>query len=121
MSKRTKWIVGGVAAVVLAGAGMAARGRGKGDGAGEVEAEPVERRTIVQSVEATGRVQPVTQVNISADVSAKITRLDVAEGEWVDKGRLLLELDRERYLAEVESAEANLRVSQAQARVAEEN
>src|SRR5690606_19224846 len=44
-----------------------------------------------------------------------------AEGEWVDKGRLLLELDRERYLAEVESAEANLRVSQAQARVAEEN
>ncbi len=121
MSKRAKWIVGGVAAVVLAGSGLALTGRGRDDSRVEVQVEPVATRRIVQTVEATGRVQPVTQVNISADVSAKITRLEVAEGEWVEKGQLLLELDRERYLAEVESAEANLRSSQAQARVVEEN
>ncbi|KAB2964878.1 MAG: efflux RND transporter periplasmic adaptor subunit [Thermoanaerobaculia bacterium] len=121
MSKRTKWIVGGLAAVVLAGSGLALTGRGRDEGQVEVQVEPVATRQIVQTVEATGRVQPVTQVNISADVSAKITRLEVQEGEWVEKGQLLLELDRERYLAEVESAEANLRSSQAQARVVEEN
>ena len=69
----------------------------------------------------TGRIQPKTQVNISADVSAKITRLDVEEGDWVEKGAFLVELDRERYLAALESAEANLRVAQADADVAREN
>jgi len=72
-------------------------------------------------VSATGRIQPKTQVNISADVSAKITRLPAAEGDWVEKGTLLVELERERYLAAVESAEANLRVAQANAVVTREN
>jgi HlyD family secretion protein len=61
------------------------------------------------------------QVNISADVSAKITRLEVEEGEWVEQGTLLVELDRERYLAAVESAEANLSAAQANANLAREN
>ena len=87
----------------------------------EVQTEPVERVKIVQTVTATGRIQPKTQVNISADVSAKITRMVVQEGDWVEKGALLLELDRERYLAAVESAEASLRVAQANAEVIREN
>ncbi len=62
----------------------------------------------MQTVNATGKIQPMIQVNISADVSAKITRLEVEEGQWVEQGTLLVELDRERYLASVESAEANL-------------
>ena len=79
-----------------------------------------QRAGIVHAFEEernTGRIQPVTQVNISADVSAKITRLAVKEGDWVEKGQFLLELDRERYVAEVESAEANLRSSEAEAAV----
>jgi HlyD family secretion protein len=72
-------------------------------------------------VTATGRIQPVTQVKVSADVSARITRLEVEEGDWVEKGELLLELDRERTRAEVERAEANLRSAEAQAAVVEEN
>ena len=86
-----------------------------------VEVEAVERRTIVQTVVATGKIEPVTQVNISADVSAKIIRLEVDVGDWVEKGQLLLELDRERYLAAVESAEANLAAAEAQANLAAEN
>jgi len=70
---------------------------------------------------ATGKVQPMIQVNISADVSAKITRLDVEEGQWVEQGTLLVELDSERYLAAVESAEANLSAAQANANLAREN
>jgi len=87
----------------------------------EVETEPIGRRQVVETVTATGKIQPMTQVNISADVSAKITHLAVKEGDWVEKGQLLLELDRERYVAAVESAEANLNAALANVNLAREN
>ncbi|HSM13535.1 MAG TPA: efflux RND transporter periplasmic adaptor subunit [Thermoanaerobaculia bacterium] len=121
MSKRAKIVLfAGVPLLLVAGGiGLTAR-NGKKDLV-EVETAAVEPREIVQTVTATGRIQPVTQINISADVSAKIVRLGVREGDWVDKGQFLLELDRERYLAEVESAEASLRSAQAQIAVVQEN
>jgi HlyD family secretion protein len=121
MSKKTRILLLVAAAVVVVAGSLAYRAKQKNGQGVEVETQPVERREIVQTVTATGRIQPVTKVNISADVSAKITRLEVKEGDWVEKGQLLLELDRERYLAEVESAEANLRASQAQGAVVKEN
>ena len=108
-----------LAVVVIAGFTLASRSRGV-EGI-EVETEGVARRQVVQTVTATGKVQPMIQVNISADVGAKITRLEVEEGEWVEQGTLLVELDRERYLAAVESAEANLSAAQANANLAREN
>ena len=87
----------------------------------EVEVEPVATMTVVETVDATGRIQPKTQVNISADVSAKITRLEVDEGDWVDKGALLLQLDRASYLAAVESAQAALSSQLSNVDVAAEN
>jgi HlyD family secretion protein len=86
-----------------------------------VETGTVATHRIVETVTATGRIQPATQVNISADVSAKIVNLAVEEGDWVERGTLLLELDRERYEAAVESAEAALSSVKAQARLAREN
>jgi len=100
---------------------VTALGRNRGDDGLEVEVAAVDRSTVVQTVTATGKIQPMVQVNISADVSAKITRLGVDEGDWVEKGTLLVELDRERYVAEVESQEANLSAAQAQANLAREN
>lgn len=87
----------------------------------EIETGKVELAKIVQKVNATGKIQPKTQVNISADVSAKITRLEVKEGDWVEKGQFLVELDRERYVASLESEEANVRSAQAQAKLVQEN
>ncbi|MCK5077195.1 MAG: biotin/lipoyl-binding protein, partial [Calditrichia bacterium] len=55
-----------------------------------VETAKVENQKIVETVTATGRIQPKTQVKISADVAAKITRLDIKEGEWVEKGQFLV-------------------------------
>ena len=81
----------------------------------------VEKQRIVETVTATGRIQPKTQVKISADVAAKITKLEVKEGEWVEKGQFLVQLDRERFLAAVESAEANTRAIKANAHLAKEN
>lgn len=121
MSKKKLTLTILIAAVVIAGAGIAWKVNGREPEGVAVETAPVGAMTVVQTVTATGRIQPVTQVNISADVSAKITRLEVKEGQWVDKGDLLLELDRERYVAAVESAEANLRSAEANARVIEES
>lgn len=87
----------------------------------EVQTEKAKRDKIVQTVTATGRIQPKTQVKISADISAKIIRLDVKEGDWVEKGEFLVQLDREKFAAAVESAEANLRSVESNARLANEN
>jgi HlyD family secretion protein len=108
-------LIGAAIVVVVGGAlgGMALRGGG--DKAPQVETDKVSRQKIVQKVSATGKIQPETQIKISADVSAKITKLPIEEGQWVEKGELLVELDRERYLASVESAEANVRAARAQA------
>ena len=108
-----------VLVIVVAGLTLASR-RGGVEGI-EVEIEGVSRRQVVQTVTATGKIQPMIQVNISADVSAKITRLEVEEGDWIEQGTLLVELDRERYLAAVASAEANLSAAQANANLAREN
>ncbi|MCU0234965.1 MAG: efflux RND transporter periplasmic adaptor subunit [Thermoanaerobaculales bacterium] len=108
-----------LAVAVVAGVTMASRSRGV-DGVA-VELEPVASRQVVQTVTGTGKIQPMVQVKISADVSAKITRLEVKEGEWVEQGTLLVELDREAYLAAVESSEANLSAAQAGTNLAREN
>jgi len=118
MKKRYIILGVGVLAVIVAG-GLSMRNGG--EEAPEVQTTPVEKAKIVQKVNATGKIQPKTQVKISADVSAKIIRLDVREGDWVEKGDFLLELDRERYLASVESEEANVRSIQANANLVNEN
>jgi len=121
MTKKRRWLIGLGAVVVVAIIAFASLGRNGGDKGISVEVETVGKRTVIQTVTATGKIQPMIQVNISADVSAKITKLGVEEGDWVEKGKLLVELDRERYAAAVDSAEANLRAGQAQANLAREN
>ncbi len=120
MKKKRIFIAG--AAVVVVGVAIAALAmRGSGEKALQVQTAAVSRQKIVQKVNGTGKIQPKTQVKISADVSAKITKLAVVEGQWVEKGAFLLELDRERYLALVESAEANVRSAEANAKLVSEN
>ena len=119
MKKKTLWITVG-ALVVAAGAGATAYFSG-GEELQEVQTATIKRETIIQTVNATGRIQPKTQVRISADVSAKIIALHVEEGEWVEAGTLLAELDNERYLAVVESAQASVRSAQANAKLVRQN
>jgi len=115
-----KAILIGIAVIAVAAVGAMFL-RGKKDELIEVQTSRVERETIVQKVNATGRIQPKTQIRISADVSAKIVALHVEEGDWVEKGQLLVELDRERYEAAVERAQANVRSAQAEAKLVEQN
>lgn len=119
MKHRILWA--GVTLLAVAAVALVVAARRRGPQGLEVQTAKAGRQEIVQKVNATGRIQPKTQVKISADVSARIKRLGVVEGQWVEKGTLLVELDRERYLAAVESAEANVRSAQADAALVREN
>ena len=119
MNKKHLGIGGGVLVAIAAIAAIVMNMRG--EELEEVQTANVERQKIIQKVNATGRIQPKTQIKISADVSAKITRLGVEEGDCVEEGQFLVELDRERYLAQVESAEANVRSAQSEAKLVREN
>src|SRR5476651_1803643 len=105
MKKRTKWtVVGAITlAIVILGVTSAMKGRNK---ATEVRMEKVQKRDLVASVTASGQVQPHTKVDISADISGRIVRLAVKEGQMVTKGQFLLEIDPSQYRANVERAQA---------------
>jgi HlyD family secretion protein len=119
MKKKPLLIGAGILVVAAVVGGLAFRGGGTKTP--EVQTAKVDRQKIVQKVSATGKIQPKTKVEISADVSAKIKKLAVVEGQWVEKGTFLAELDRERYLASVESAEANVSSAEANATLVHEN
>ncbi len=119
MKRKTLLIIIGVIAIV-GGAGAVVISGGDEDLL-EVQTATVNLETIIQMVNATGRIQPKTQIRISADVSAKIVSLHVDEGQFVQEGELLVELDRERYEASVERAEASVRSAQANATLVEQN
>ena len=114
MKKRTKWTVAGAItlAVVIIGVTSAMKGRNK---ATEVRVEKVERRDLVASVTASGQVQPHTKVDISADISGRIVRLAVKEGQMVTAGQFLLEIDPSQYRAAVERATAAVASARSQA------
>jgi HlyD family secretion protein len=73
-----------------------------------VRAEAVERGTIIRSVEAPGRVDADVEVNVSAQVMARIVDLPVKEGDVVAKDDLLAKLDAVDFEAEVRTAEARV-------------
>ena len=114
MSRRTKLSVfGGLAlAAVLIAVTAAMKGRNK---ATEVRIEKVERRDLVASVTASGQVQPHTKVDLSADITGRVVRLAVKDGDLVTKGQFLLEIDPTQYQANVERATAAVASARSQA------
>lgn len=73
----------------------------------------VERTDLARSVVATGKVQPVTQVEIKAKASGIILKLPVNVGDYVHKGDVICELDQNDLLPALHQQEAALHVAQA--------
>jgi len=78
-----------------------------------VQTDTVKREKIVQTVNASGSLSPVTQVKISANVSARIFDITVKEGDEVERGDLLVELDPKQYEASYERAVSMVQSSEA--------
>ena len=113
MSKKVKWSIGGAVIIGIV-AFMAVTAAKRGNKGTEVRIETVQKRDLVASVTASGQVQPQTKVDIAADISGRIVRLAVKEGQMVSKGQFLLEIDPAQYIAAVQRAEAALSASKAQ-------
>jgi HlyD family secretion protein len=71
------------------------------------------RRTIVQTVSATGKIQPETEVKISPEVAGEIIDLPVEDGRAVKKGDLLVRIKPDSYKALVEQQEAAISAAKA--------
>src|SRR5881398_2811064 len=78
-----------------------------------VTTEKAIRKTIVQTVSATGKIQPETEVKISPEVAGEITELPVEDGKVVKKGDLLLKIKPDSYKALLEQQEAAISAAKA--------
>ncbi len=114
MTNIAKFGIAGVL-VVAVGALALAAAKKKNTKAVEVRTEAVEARDLVASVTASGQIRPRTMVNVSADVTGRIVRLSVKEGDMVVKGQFLLQIDPEQPTAALQRSEAALASARAQA------
>ena len=86
----------------------------KGDNGIEVTVACPKLGSITESVPANGKIQPVTEVKISPDVSGEIVELNCEEGDRVEAGELLIKIKQDVYISAVEQAEASLNSIKAQ-------
>ena len=82
----------------------------------EVEVEAVELRDLEALVSASGTIVPQLTVDISADTMGRVTRLAFDEGDRVERGQFLLEIDPESLRTAVDRGEASLRASRSSQR-----
>ncbi len=100
--------------LVLAGGGFAAfKIRQKKHAGVEVRMEQVGRRDLVSAVTASGKIEPKTSVDISADITGRIVKIAVREGDLVKKGQFLIQIDPAQYQAAVSRAEGVVASTQA--------
>lgn len=109
---RRRLVFAGAGVVVLALLGLVAARRGS------TPIDPsrlatVEKGDLARSVVATGKVQPLTKVEIKSKASGLVKRLHVDYGDRVRQGQVLAELDREQLEAAVREARANLLAAEA--------
>ena len=115
MNKTVKWILIVLVALIVLAVVIRAI-KGPSNEGTKVTAEAARKRTIIETVNATGKVYPEIEVKISPDVSGEITELNVQEGDSVRKGQVLARIYADIYASQRDEAAA--RVAQSQATVA---
>jgi len=120
MSKRGKVLVGAGAAVLIVGLVVISAGARRDRGQ-EVRFEKVGHRDLVAAVTASGKIQPKKKVDVSADITGRITKIAVREGDFVKQGQFLIQIDPTVYEANLQQATATMASSQAAAVQAKAN
>ena len=111
-SKKRLWIA--VAIVVLIVALVAGKKFfGKNENQRLVDVEEVVLRDLVQTVAATGKIQPEIEVMLSSEVSGEIIELPISEGDQVQKGDLLVRINPDLIQSALRQAEAGLQNAKA--------
>lgn len=109
-TKKLLWISGIILGVFLIGGFVGTRlgWIGGGPDAEQVETENAERRTIIQVVSSSGRIQPEEEVIIRPDVSGEVIELNVREGDYVRGGDVLVRIKPDIYQARIDELNAAL-------------
>ena len=95
---KLKWIIGILIIVIVGLVGLSKMGVfGERDNSKEVEIAKADEITIVETVSATGKIQPEIEVKVSSQVSGEIIQLPVKEGQVVKKGDLLVKINPDIY------------------------
>jgi len=103
------FIIGGLVLVVA----LIAIAKSRGDDGIKVAVEKAARHTITETVNASGKIYPETEVKIAPEVSGEITMLDVEEGDSVKKGDVLVKINAAIYSSLVNQASASVEQSKA--------
>src|SRR5215210_2748284 len=114
MNKKLLWIIGALIAVILLLVVLKKKGViGKEEGI-KVTAEKASKRTIIETVNASGKVYPEVEVKVSPDISGEIVELNVSEGDSVRKGQVLARIYADIYNSQRDQAAAVVNQYEAQ-------
>jgi len=109
MSKSVKWTL--LIVALLAIAFIVVKKAGKKSSTEKVATDKAARRTIIESVSASGKIYPETEIKVSPDFSGQVTALKIAEGDEVKKGQVLATVnDRSSIEAPIAGVVLSLRV-----------
>ena len=108
----------GLVALLVVAAVIKSRSKPKGE---EVTVEKVQRRTIRETVSASGKIFPETEIKISSDVSGEVVELYVKEGDSVTIGQVLAKIKPDEYQSAVEQGEASVSTARAQREISSSN
>lgn len=116
--KSNKWlyILAGIVVVLVIVSIIFSNKKPKGEA---IEVEQVSTRTIKETVVASGKIYPETEVKISSDVSGEIVELYVMEGDSVKAGQLVAKINPDTYVSSVERGVASLNSAKSQKSIAQ--
>jgi len=112
MNKKVKWILIGMAVLIVVLIVWKAVA-GPADTGIKVAVEKATKRTIIETVNASGKIYPEVEVKVSPDISGEITELNVQEGDSVTKGQVLARIYADVYSSQRDQAAAQVTQSQA--------
>jgi len=117
--KRRIWWIGSTVFVVLMVAIVATKATSSSTKIDPTKIASIEQGDLAQSVVATGKVQPITKVEVKSKASGIVKKLLVDAGDRVKAGQVLAELDKEELQAQVRGDEAQLTAAEANLRASE--
>jgi HlyD family secretion protein len=114
MNKKLIWIIVGLVVVIVVLIGLKKSGIiGKEEGI-KVTSEKAALRTVIETVNASGKVYPEIEVKVSPDISGEIVELTVNEGDSVRKGQILARIYADIYLTQRDQVVAGVNQTKAQ-------
>ncbi|HNF30508.1 MAG TPA: biotin/lipoyl-binding protein, partial [Chitinophagaceae bacterium] len=113
MSKKMIWIIVGLVLAIIILIGLKKAGIiGKEEGL-KVAIEKVSKRTIIETVTASGKISPEVEVKVSPDISGEIVELSVEEGDTVHRGQIVAKIYADIYASQRDQAAAGVDQSKA--------